>query len=61
MLSYDLIWSERSLVGGGESCPMRFWRSRLIAFFVLRSQLHMHLEVPFHKNPLVGAPSGRRE
>jgi tetratricopeptide (TPR) repeat protein len=54
MLSYDLIWSERSL-----------WRRRILsyavlalpltAFFVLRSQLHMHLEVPFHKNPLVGA------
>jgi protein O-mannosyl-transferase len=54
MLSYDLVWSERAV-----------WRRRiasyavlalpLIAFFVLRSQLHMHLEVPFHKNPLVGA------
>ncbi len=54
MLSYDLIWSQRSV-----------WRRRIlsyavlalpfIAFFVLRSQLHMHLEVPFHKNPLVGA------
>ncbi|MGB6941398.1 MAG: tetratricopeptide repeat protein [Bryobacteraceae bacterium] len=55
MLSYDLIWSGRSV-----------WRRRIlsyavlalpmIAFFVLRGQLHMHLEVPFHKNPLVGAP-----
>jgi len=54
MLSHDLIWSERSV-----------WRRRipsyavlalpLTVFFVLRSQLHMHLEVPFHKNPLVGA------
>jgi protein O-mannosyl-transferase len=54
MLSYDLIWSERSV-----------WRRRILsyavlalpiaAFFVLRSQLHMHLEVPFQKNPLVGA------
>jgi len=54
MLSYDLIWPERSI-----------WRRRilsyavlalpLIAFFALRSQLHMHLEVPFHKNPLVDA------
>jgi tetratricopeptide (TPR) repeat protein len=54
MLAYDLIWPERSV-----------WRRRLlsyavlalplIAFFVLRGQLHMHLEVPFHKNPLVGA------
>jgi len=54
MLSYDLIWSERAV-----------WRQRIpsyavlalpfAAFFGLRSQLHMHLEVPFHKNPLVGA------
>ncbi len=54
MLSYDLIWSARSV-----------WRRRILsyavlalplaAFFVLRSQLHMHLEVPFQKNPLVGA------
>ena len=54
MLSYDLISPERSI-----------WRRRilsyavlalpLIAFFALRSQLHMHLEVPFHKNPLVDA------
>ena len=54
MLSYDVIWSDRS-----------HWRRRIpsyavltlpfIAFFSLRSQLHMHLEVPFHKNPLVGA------
>ena len=28
MLSYDLIWSEHDPSGGGESCPMRFWRSR---------------------------------
>ncbi len=54
LLAYDLIWYERSI-----------WRRRIlsymvlalpfIAFFGLRSQLHMHLEVPFHKNPLVGA------
>ncbi len=54
MLGYDLIWSERAL-----------WRRRIlsyavlalpfIAFFVLRGQLHMHLEVPFQKNPLVDA------
>jgi len=54
MLSYDLIWSERAV-----------WRQRIpsyavlvlpfAAFFGLRSQLHMHLEVPFHKNPLVVA------
>ena len=54
MLSYDLIWFGRSV-----------WRRRIlsyavlalpfIAFFALRSQLHMHLEVPFHKNPLVDA------
>jgi protein O-mannosyl-transferase len=54
MLTYDLVWPERSV-----------WRRRilsytvlalpLITFFVLRGQLHMHLEVPFHKNPLVGA------
>jgi tetratricopeptide (TPR) repeat protein len=54
MLSYDLIWSARSV-----------WRRRwpsyavlalpFVAFFVLRSQLRMHLEVPFEKNPLVGA------
>jgi protein O-mannosyl-transferase len=58
MLSYDLIWT-----------PHFSWRAvwrrilpyavlalPFIAFFVLRSQLHMHLEVPFHKNPLVAAP-----
>jgi len=57
MLTYDLIWSEhfswrpvwrRILSYAVLALP-------LIAFFVLRSQLHMHLEVPFHKNPLVGA------
>jgi Flp pilus assembly protein TadD len=58
MLLYDLmIWSEhfswrpvwrRILSYAVLALP-------LIAFFVLRSQLHMHLEVPFHKNPLVGA------
>jgi Flp pilus assembly protein TadD len=58
MLSYDLIWSEHS-------SWRAVWRRRIlsytvlalpfVAFFVLRSQLHMHLEVPFHKNPLVGA------
>jgi protein O-mannosyl-transferase len=55
MLSYDLIWSERSA-----------WRRRIVsyavlvlpfvAFFVLRSQLHMHLAVPFRENALIGAP-----
>ena len=55
MLAYDLIWVGPSSAGGGESCPMRFLALPFIAFFVLRSQLHMHLEVPFHKNPLVGA------
>jgi len=54
MLAHDLIWSERSV-----------WTRRIpsyavlalpfIAFFVMRSQLHMHLEVPFQKNPLVSA------
>jgi Flp pilus assembly protein TadD len=54
MLSYDLIWADRA-----------GWRQRIpsyavlalpfTAFFGLRSQLHMHLEVPFHQNPLVGA------
>ncbi len=58
MLSYDLIWS-------GHFVWRSVWRRQilsyavlalpLIAFFVLRSQLHMHLEVPFHKNPLVDA------
>jgi protein O-mannosyl-transferase len=58
MLSYDLIWSPHF-------SWRAVWRRRIlsyavlalpfIAFFVLRSQLHMHLEVPFHKNPLVGA------
>ena len=54
MLSSDLIWDERFV-----------WRRRILsyamlalpfaAFFLLRSQLNMHLEVPFHKNPLFGA------
>ncbi len=58
MLSYDLIWPGHFPWRAG-------WRRRILsyavlalplaAFFVLRSQLHMHLEVPFHKNPLVGA------
>jgi tetratricopeptide (TPR) repeat protein len=58
MLSYDLIWSPHF-------SWRAVWRQRILsyavlalpfaAFFVLRSQLHMHLEVPFHKNPLVGA------
>src|ERR1700722_6148457 len=58
MLSYDLIWP-------GQLLWRSVWRRQilsyavlalpLIAFFVLRSQLHMHLEVPFEKNPLVGA------
>jgi protein O-mannosyl-transferase len=58
MLSYDLIWSEHFF-------RRSVWRRRILSyavlaipftvFFVLRSQLHMHLEVPFHKNPMVGA------
>jgi tetratricopeptide (TPR) repeat protein len=58
MLTYDLIWP-------GHSFWRAVWRRRilsyavlaipLIAFFVLRSQLHMHLDVPFLNNPLVGA------
>jgi Flp pilus assembly protein TadD len=54
MLAYDLNWPQRSV-----------WQRRIlsyvvlavpfIAFFALRGQLHMHLEVPFQKNPLVGA------
>jgi tetratricopeptide (TPR) repeat protein len=54
LLAYDLIWSERST-----------WKRRIpsyavltlpfIAFFALRAQLHMHLAVPFLKNPLVAA------
>ena len=58
MLSYDLLWP-------GHFFGWAVWRRRILsyavlalpfaAFFVLRSQLHMHLEVPFHKNPLVGA------
>jgi len=58
MLAYDLIWPEHLLWRA-------IWRRRIlsyallalpfIAYFVLRSQLHMHLEVPFHNNPLVGA------
>jgi tetratricopeptide (TPR) repeat protein len=54
ILSYDLIWSERSV------WTRRIWSSVVLAFplavfFSLRSQLHMHLEVPFQKNPLIGA------
>jgi hypothetical protein len=58
MLSYDLIWSPHFLWRA-------LWRRRIlsyavlalpfIAFFVLRSQLHMHLEVPFRQNPMMGA------
>jgi protein O-mannosyl-transferase len=59
MVSYDLIWS-------GHFSWRSVWRQRILsyavlaipiaAFFVLRSRLHMHLQVPFQKNPLVGAP-----
>jgi Flp pilus assembly protein TadD len=58
MLSYDLIWSPHF-------SWRAVWRRRIlsyavlalpfIAFFVLRSQLHMHLDVPFRQNPLMGA------
>ncbi len=57
MLAYDLIWS-------GQFSRQSIWRRipsyavlalPITAFFVLRSHLHMHLEVPFQKNPLVGA------
>ena len=63
MLSHDLIW--RDLIWSGHFVWRSVWRRQilsyavlalpLIAFFVLRSQLHMHLEVPFQKNPLVDA------
>jgi tetratricopeptide (TPR) repeat protein len=58
MLCHDLIWP-------GHFSWRAVWRRRIrsyavlalpfIAYFVLRGQLHMHLEVPFHKNPLVDA------
>jgi tetratricopeptide (TPR) repeat protein len=58
MLSFDFIWP-------GRFFEPSVWRRRFlsyavvalpfIAYFVLRTQLHMHLEVPFHKNPLAGA------
>lgn len=58
MLSYDLIWSEHFFWRA-------VWRRRIpsyavlaipfTVFFALRSQLHMHLEAPFHKNPLMSA------
>ena len=58
MLCYDLIWSEHFF-------RRAVWRRRIpsyavlalpfVAFFLLRSRLHMHLEVPFQKDPLVGA------
>ena len=54
MLLWDLTWRERST-----------WRERapayaaaalpLTAFFILRSQLHMRMVIPFTDNPLVGA------
>jgi tetratricopeptide (TPR) repeat protein len=58
MLSYDLIWS--GPLSWRAVWPRRIFSYAVLAlpftaFFVLRSQLHMHLEVPFHKNPLVGA------
>ena len=46
--SWRAVWRRRILSYAVLALPF-------IAFFVLRSQLHMHLEVPFHKNPLVGA------
>ncbi|HTW66028.1 MAG TPA: tetratricopeptide repeat protein [Bryobacteraceae bacterium] len=59
MLSYDLIWSEHFF-------GRAVWRRRIpsyavlvlpfAGYFMLRSQLHMHLEAPFLQNPLVGAP-----
>jgi protein O-mannosyl-transferase len=55
MLSYELIWRERSS-WLRRILPYAVLVIPLIAFFTLRSQLHMHLEVPFRSNPLVGAP-----
>jgi len=61
MLTYDLVWS-------GHFSGQAVWRRRIVSyavlalpfaiFFGLRSQLQMHLEVPFHNNPLVGAAFG---
>ena len=53
MLTYDLVWPERSVWRRISSYAVL--ALPLIAYFSLRSQLHMHLVVPFHKNPLVGA------
>jgi protein O-mannosyl-transferase len=53
-LSYDLIWSARS-VRRTRILSYAVLALPFLAFFGLRSQLHMHLEVPFHKNPLVAA------
>ena len=53
MLAYDLIWVDRSLWRRIPSYAVLVLP--FIAYFGLRSQLHMHLEVPFHNNPLVGA------
>ncbi len=54
MLAYDLTWAERCLrkrrIPSYAVLALPF-----IAFFGLRSQLQMHLEVPFQKNPLFGA------
>jgi tetratricopeptide (TPR) repeat protein len=54
MLLWDLTWRERAT-----------WRQRapayasvalpLTVFFLLRSQLHVHMTIPFNDNPLVGA------
>jgi protein O-mannosyl-transferase len=54
MLSFDLVWSARSL-RRPRILSYAVLALPFLAFFGLRSQLHMHLEVPFHKNPLVGA------
>jgi tetratricopeptide (TPR) repeat protein len=59
MLSFDLIWPGRFFepsVRRRRILSYAVVALPFIAYFVLRSQLHMHLEVPFHKNPLVGAP-----
>ncbi|MBV9769353.1 MAG: tetratricopeptide repeat protein [Bryobacterales bacterium] len=54
MLSYDLIWSARSVLRR-RILAYLVLALPFIAFFGMRNQLHMHLEVPFHQNPLVAA------
>ena len=54
MVSYDLIWAERS-VWGRRIMSYAVLALPFVAFFGLRSQLHMHLAVPFRENPLIGA------